>query len=31
VRISSVDGIDGGIDIADSVAFVNEAKARARM
>ena len=28
VRISSVDGIDGGIDIADSVAFVNEAKAR---
>lgn len=28
VRISSVDGVDGGIDIADSVAFVNEAKAR---
>lgn len=28
VRISSVDGIDGGIDIADSVAFVNEAKVR---
>ncbi|MES2602706.1 MAG: NADH:flavin oxidoreductase/NADH oxidase [Pseudomonadota bacterium] len=28
VRISSVDGIDGGIDISDSVAFVNEAKAR---
>jgi 2,4-dienoyl-CoA reductase-like NADH-dependent reductase (Old Yellow Enzyme family) len=28
VRISSVDGIDGGIDIADSIAFVNEAKAR---
>jgi 2,4-dienoyl-CoA reductase-like NADH-dependent reductase (Old Yellow Enzyme family) len=28
VRISSVDGIDGGIDISDSVAFVNEAKTR---
>jgi 2,4-dienoyl-CoA reductase-like NADH-dependent reductase (Old Yellow Enzyme family) len=28
VRISSVDGIDGGIDISDSVVFVNEAKAR---
>ncbi|WP_449337253.1 oxidoreductase [Streptomyces griseus] len=28
VRISSVDGIDGGIDISDLVAFVNEAKAR---
>jgi 2,4-dienoyl-CoA reductase-like NADH-dependent reductase (Old Yellow Enzyme family) len=28
VRISSVDGVDGGIDIADSVAFVREAKAR---
>lgn len=28
VRISSVDGLDGGIDISDSVAFVNEAKAR---
>ncbi len=28
VRISSVDGIDGGIDISDSVAFVSEAKAR---
>jgi 2,4-dienoyl-CoA reductase-like NADH-dependent reductase (Old Yellow Enzyme family) len=28
VRISSIDGIDGGIDIADSVAFVSEAKAR---
>lgn len=28
VRISSIDGIDGGIDISDSVAFVNEAKAR---
>jgi 2,4-dienoyl-CoA reductase-like NADH-dependent reductase (Old Yellow Enzyme family) len=28
VRISSVDGIDGGIDISDSVAFVNEASTR---
>ncbi len=28
VRISSVDGIDGGIAISDSVAFVNEAKAK---
>ncbi len=28
VRISSVDGIDGGIDISDSVAFVNEAKTK---
>ena len=28
VRISTVDGVDGGIDIADSVAFVREAKAR---
>ncbi|HVV42823.1 MAG TPA: NADH:flavin oxidoreductase/NADH oxidase [Nitrobacter sp.] len=28
VRISSVDGIDGGIDLADSVAFAREAKAR---
>jgi 2,4-dienoyl-CoA reductase-like NADH-dependent reductase (Old Yellow Enzyme family) len=28
VRISSVDGVDGGIDISDSVAFVNEAKTR---
>jgi 2,4-dienoyl-CoA reductase-like NADH-dependent reductase (Old Yellow Enzyme family) len=28
VRISSVDGIDGGVDLADSVAFVVEAKAR---
>lgn len=28
VRISSVDGIDGGIDISDSVAFVNETRAR---
>jgi len=28
VRISSVDGIDGGIDISDSVAFVTEAKAK---
>jgi len=28
VRISSVDGIDGGIDLADSVAFAMEAKAR---
>jgi 2,4-dienoyl-CoA reductase-like NADH-dependent reductase (Old Yellow Enzyme family) len=28
VRISSVDGLDGGLDISDSVAFVNEAKAR---
>lgn len=28
VRISSVDGVDGGIDIADSVAFVSAAKAR---
>ena len=28
VRISSVDGLDGGLDIADSVAFVREAQAR---
>ena len=28
VRISSIDGIDGGLDISDSVTFVNEAKAR---
>jgi 2,4-dienoyl-CoA reductase-like NADH-dependent reductase (Old Yellow Enzyme family) len=28
VRISSVDGIDGGLDIADSIAFVREAQAR---
>ncbi|OJU20813.1 MAG: NADH:flavin oxidoreductase / NADH oxidase [Afipia sp. 62-7] len=28
VRISSVDGIDGGIDIADSIAFVTEAKTK---
>jgi 2,4-dienoyl-CoA reductase-like NADH-dependent reductase (Old Yellow Enzyme family) len=28
VRISSVDGIDGGIDLADSVAFAKEVKAR---
>ncbi|MCR6733319.1 MAG: NADH:flavin oxidoreductase/NADH oxidase [Afipia sp.] len=28
VRISSVDGIDGGIDMSDSVAFVNEAKTK---
>jgi 2,4-dienoyl-CoA reductase-like NADH-dependent reductase (Old Yellow Enzyme family) len=28
VRISSVDGVEGGIDLADSVAFVAEAKAR---
>lgn len=28
VRISSVDGIDGGIDLSDSVAFATEAKAR---
>jgi 2,4-dienoyl-CoA reductase-like NADH-dependent reductase (Old Yellow Enzyme family) len=28
VRISSVDGIEGGIDLADSVAFAKEAKAR---
>jgi len=28
VRISSVDVIDGGIDISDSVAFVNEAKTK---
>ena len=28
VRISSVDGIDGGLDLADSVAFAREAKAR---
>jgi 2,4-dienoyl-CoA reductase-like NADH-dependent reductase (Old Yellow Enzyme family) len=28
VRISSVDGVDGGVDLADSVAFAIEAKAR---
>lgn len=28
VRISSVDGVDGGIEIEDSLAFVREAKAR---
>jgi 2,4-dienoyl-CoA reductase-like NADH-dependent reductase (Old Yellow Enzyme family) len=28
VRISSVDGIEGGIDLSDSVAFAKEAKAR---
>jgi 2,4-dienoyl-CoA reductase-like NADH-dependent reductase (Old Yellow Enzyme family) len=28
VRISSIDGLDGGLDISDSVAFVNEAKVR---
>lgn len=28
VRISSVDGVEGGIDLADSVAFAQEAKAR---
>jgi 2,4-dienoyl-CoA reductase-like NADH-dependent reductase (Old Yellow Enzyme family) len=28
VRISSVDGVDGGVDLADSVAFATEAKAR---
>ncbi len=28
VRISSVDGVDGGIEIQDSLAFVREAKAR---
>ncbi|WP_424629095.1 NADH:flavin oxidoreductase/NADH oxidase [Bradyrhizobium sp. SYSU BS000235] len=28
VRISSVDGLDGGLDIADSIAFVREAQAR---
>jgi 2,4-dienoyl-CoA reductase-like NADH-dependent reductase (Old Yellow Enzyme family) len=28
VRISSVDGIDGGVDLADSIAFAIEAKAR---
>jgi len=28
MRISSVDGLDGGLDIADSVAFVREAQAR---
>jgi 2,4-dienoyl-CoA reductase-like NADH-dependent reductase (Old Yellow Enzyme family) len=28
VRISSVDGVDGGIDLEDSIAFAREAKAR---
>jgi 2,4-dienoyl-CoA reductase-like NADH-dependent reductase (Old Yellow Enzyme family) len=28
VRISTVDGVDGGLDLADSVAFASEAKAR---
>jgi len=28
VRISSVDGVDGGVELADSVAFAKEAKAR---
>lgn len=28
VRISSIDGVDGGLEISDSVAFVNAAKAR---
>ena len=28
VRISSVDGVDGGLDLADSIAFAGEAKAR---